>query len=219
MAKERQYSAYLWGKDNINYAHIEHYKRALTATDLQKEEYFTQHVFHGSSHAGALTKEIFQKKRRNNVTNMIDSDELLLTNNNNIINEVRSSEHLNFIKYSKIIEDHRTIDPRVNHSCEEKVGLTNTVLDISNKCSESELKVLAYHIVMERLDQVLCDLGSSLDDLGKLGLIIREIWEFKVSDIAALNKYVGTRYQTESSRRSLIHLIRTNFPSLLIAFS
>jgi hypothetical protein len=76
--------------DHLKYVNASHYKRARNATDLYLEEYWYQSVMHGPHYARSLTREVFQKQRRNGCTNTVEINTLVNTLDTTIANEVKA---------------------------------------------------------------------------------------------------------------------------------
>lgn len=214
MAGERQKNGYLYGAGVKEYARLDHYRRAIDSKDIQDEEYWAQSVFHGPSHARNLRLEIFQKKRRNSVSNRVDTDTVLLTTDGALSSQVKSSEAVANIGYSRVSEDSR-LTSETGIAPDAKVGLAIIMNQISSLCSDDELKVFAYFIVQVGVDKIIMDEdGAKIST--RLKESIKSIWDGGVTNINMLNAHIGTKYRCESARRSIKVVLSENFPDLLV---
>ncbi len=212
MAGKRQKSGHIWGPDQLKYANLYHYDLAMNIDDLREEEYRYQSVLHGPSHARHLTMEIFHKKIRNGVTNKVDVQSIVGDGDSNVVNSMRSRESRNAVSYTRITDDRyntTVLQPDAN------MNILYMIKEIAAQCNEEQLKVLAYLIVSEKIDQILFE-DSNPHDLGTLGSFIMDIWRLGVKDINSLNHYIGTKYRTEIARRTLCELVRNKFPLLMV---
>lgn len=214
MVSIRKKRGYLWGEEQLKYADPLYYDLALGSDDIKDEERFYQQVFHSKSHSIELTKEIFQKKFRNNVSSFNISTNILSTLDHNIINNVKSQEYKLKLAYSIVADESKTNEYKP-HLQDKLTSIFYLVKDICKLCNEYELKVLAYIIVRENLDAILIDFCNFELELPELNTQIHAIWENNVDSIGKLNEFIGSKHYSDNARHTLVMKIRKRYPNFL----
>jgi len=213
MAKDRQKHAYIRDEEHLSFANLDHYYRALKSNDLSWEEYHVQSVLNSPAHANNLKREVFQKKLRNHVTNKLDVTTLIDGKNASLSNSARSTEAINNPMYSRISND-TVFESEFNIEPDVRLSLMYTLEEIVLVCNSDQLKVLAYFIVREKIDNLVIDNFFENTKFDELRVYILEIWDLNVSSINSLNEFIGSKNRAEIARRSLSKLLKEKFPLL-----
>lgn len=210
MAEARKRNGYIKGKAQLEFINPAHYRRAIGCSDIQNEEYWVQSVLHSKDTARHLTNEIFQKKRRNRVTNKIDPKSVVEAAPVDMEHSIRSKERKKGVKYSRVAV-HSKCSPTVQVTPDVGLKVREIILEIAEACSDIEVKVLAYLVVNEQLDQRVIRHPSEIEELGAFGEAIQYIWDNKINNINSLNRYIGSKYASDHARKSLAKLVKSNF--------
>lgn len=209
MATERTHAGYLWGEGNVEFANKDHYYAALRENRISDEEYWAQSVFHGPSHATNLTREIFQKRIRNNCKVYGNYDNIVMTDDESVRQAVKAEEDANGVKSTNVASS--TSAMNYQQVAPDKVSAFYLMLlSVVKELKSDELKVLAFFIVREGLDPAI-ELFMDNDEIKDLADCIREVWSFPDYSVATLNKFIGTRYRADTAR----WVVMTKFNDIL----
>lgn len=198
VATERTHSGYLWGEENVDYANKDHYHSAINENRISDEEYWAQSVFHGPSHAGNLTKEIFQKRVRNNCKVYGNYQNIVVTDSEEVRQAVRAEEVANGIKSTNLANSHSEMN-YIPPAPDKITSFFMMMKIVVPKLQLDEVKVLAFYLVREGLDPAI-EMFMDDESIKPLADCLREVWAFEDYKVSTLNDYIGTRYRADSAR-------------------
>lgn len=189
--------------DSIKFANVDHYHRALNSTDIEEEEYWYQSVYHGPDHASKLTLEINQTRRRNNVKIYEEINNVLVTDDETIKSSVRESESQG--TSSMITEPEFQVI-----SDDEVSGFIIFLNEITKEITDKEIRILAYYLAKTKLDKLITPaLEAVLHE--ELVAALYEIWNHKEYKSSTFYKILGTRYQADYAKSTLIDTLKEKF--------
>lgn len=149
----RKDQGFLWGRENVDYANLDHYQSALSSRNVQKEEYWYHSVFHAPKYAEMIVKEVYQQRLRQGEKRYSRYDEIVLTDDSNLTNAITDKEMRDNESSTQVSND-TTLSTR-NKVFNYRLELLMILSDAVDTLSDDELLVLAYYLCVENLDSVL----------------------------------------------------------------